>query len=162
MIAAPHAMTMALAPAQLPLRDVHLSPAPSWWPPAPGWWLVIAAGVLVLGWVIGRSWRRRAARRRWQAMFERELDGIDEPAQALAAMSVLLRRAARRVEPRADRLQGDAWLGLLDGRRGKAFTQGPGRVLLDGGFRRTPPVADLDAVRRLAGQRFAELMAGRR
>ncbi len=152
----------AVAPSQLPLRDVHLPPAPAWWPPAPGWWIVIAAVALLLGTLLGWAWRRRARRRRWRALFAQELAQAGGEAEALATMSALLRRAARRIDPRADRLQGEAWLRLLDGRRGRAFTQGPGRALLEGGFRRTPEVADPEALRRLAARRFEELMAGRR
>ena len=35
-------------PTRLPLRDVHLTAAPSWGPPAPGWWLVVAALVMTI------------------------------------------------------------------------------------------------------------------
>ena len=31
-------------PQQIPLRDLHLPDAISWWPLAPGWWLAIAQG----------------------------------------------------------------------------------------------------------------------
>ncbi|MEQ7868952.1 DUF4381 domain-containing protein [Xanthomonas sp. WHRI 8393] len=153
-----------MSPQSLPLRDVHLPPSPSWWPLAPGWWLVIAAVVLVLG----SAWwwwrRRRQQQRRWLAAFDAELQRATTPAQRLAALSVLLRRAARSVDAQADRLQGEAWLQFLDGHKSKtqAFSQGPGRALLDGGFQRTPAVTDLDAVQALARQRFLSLMRGRR
>ena len=29
-----------MQPTQLPLKDIHLPDAISWWPPAIGWWLV--------------------------------------------------------------------------------------------------------------------------
>ena len=32
-------------PQQIPLRDLHLPEAISWWPLAPGWWLLIAFAV---------------------------------------------------------------------------------------------------------------------
>lgn len=153
-----------MSPQSLPLRDVHLPPSPPWWPLAPGWWLVIAAVVLVLG----SAWwwwrRRRQQQRRWLAAFDAELQRATTPAQRLAALSVLLRRAARSVDAQADRLQGEAWLQFLDGRQSKmqAFSQGPGRALLDGGFQRAPAVTDLDAVQALARQRFLSLMRGRR
>ena len=35
--------------AALPLRDVQLPPAPSWWPPAPGY-LMIGAVVVLFIW----------------------------------------------------------------------------------------------------------------
>lgn len=77
-------------------------------------------------------------------------------------MSELLRRAARQVDARADKLQGEDWLRFLDGERGTDFTQGAGRLLLEGGFRRELPATDLVAARAVARARFLELMAGRR
>lgn len=151
-----------MTPDTLPLRDVHLPPSPSWWPLALGWWLVIAAIVLVLGTLAWWWWRRRRRAQRWAATFDAALQAASPPAQRLAALSALLRRAARTVDPQADRLQGEAWLQLLDGRKGHAFSQGPGRVLLDGGFQRDPAVSDLAAVEQLARQRFLRLMQGRR
>lgn len=106
-----------MAPQSLPLRDVHLPPSPSWWPLAPGWWLVITAVVLVLGTVGWWWWRRRQRQRLWLAAFDAELQRATTPAQRLAALSILLRRAARSVDAQADRLQGEAWLQFLDGRK---------------------------------------------
>ncbi|RWU14889.1 DUF4381 domain-containing protein [Xanthomonas phaseoli] len=148
----------------MPLRDVHLPPSPSWWPLAPGWWLVIAMVVLVVGSAFFGWWRRRQRQRRWLAAFDAELAHATTPAQRLAAVSVLLRRAARRVDPQADRLQGEAWLQFLDGRKRKdqVFSQGPGRAVLEGGFQRAPTVTDLPTVEALARQRFVTLMRGRR
>ncbi|APO97295.1 DUF4381 domain-containing protein [Xanthomonas vesicatoria] len=153
-----------MAPQSLPLRDVHLPPSPSWWPLAPGWWLVIAAVVLVLAGAWLWWWRRRRRQRRWLAAFDSELQRATTPAQRLATLSILLRRAARTVDTQADRLQGEAWLQFLDGRKSKthAFSQGLGRTLLEGGFQRTPAVADLDALQALARQRFLQLMRGQR
>ncbi|KQQ80244.1 hypothetical protein ASF73_03065 [Xanthomonas sp. Leaf131] len=153
-----------MAPQSLPLRDVHLPPSPSWWPLALGWWLVIAAVVLVLGSAGVWWWRRRRQQRGWLAAFDAELQRATTPAQRLATLSVLLRRAARSADAQADRLQGEAWLQFLDGRKRKthAFSQGPGRAVLDGGFQRTPAVADLDAVQALARRRFLSLMRGQR
>ncbi|NIK34933.1 hypothetical protein FHY15_004129 [Xanthomonas arboricola] len=153
-----------MSPQSLPLRDVHLPPSPPWWPLAPGWWLAIAAVVLVLGSAWWWWHRRRQQQRRWLAAFDAELQRATTSAQRLAALSVLLRRAARSVDAQADRLQGEAWLQFLDGRKSKTqvFSQGPGRALLDGGFQRTPAVTDLDAVQALARQRFLSLMRGRR
>ncbi|MBB4724093.1 DUF4381 domain-containing protein [Xanthomonas euvesicatoria] len=153
-----------MSPQSLPLRDVHLPPSPSWWPLAPGWWLVIAVVVLVMGSAWVWWWRQRQRQRRWLAAFDAELARATTPAQRLAAVSVLLRRAARRVDPQADRLQGEAWLQFLDGRKRKdqVFSQGPGRAVLEGGFQRAPTVSDLPAVEALARQRFVALMRGRR
>src|SRR3546814_5021776 len=65
-----------------------------------------------------RSWLR--ARPRAAAivrLFDERLHAANTPVERVAAMSELLRRAARRRDPAADRLQGDAWLAFLDGDR---------------------------------------------
>lgn len=150
-----------MSPAELPLRDVHLPPPPGWWPPAAGWWWVAGALLLLVLAVFYFVRRRRARLRRWERLFDTDSAAVDN-ATRIAAMSVLLRRAARRLDPAADTLQGDAWLHWLDGRKGTDFSQGPGRLLLDGGFRPRIEDAELDALAPLARRRFLQLMAGRR
>ena len=104
-----------MAGADLVLRDIHQMPAPSWWPPAPGWWLVIAAVVIVVASCIAWALRRRRRRATIAEVFDRAVRSAETPSAEVAAMSDLLRRAARRRNPAADRLQGDAWLAFLDG-----------------------------------------------
>lgn len=149
-------------PTNLVLRDVHLPPASGWWPPAPGWWVLIAVPCGLLLWLGWRWWRRHMRRLDWMHAFDLESVGVGSDAQQLAAISSLLRRASRRVDPHAERLSGEDWLRFLDGRKRRDFSQGPGRRLLDGAFQREPVVVDMDVIRRLAKQRFLELMAGRR
>ncbi|MDN5782112.1 MAG: DUF4381 domain-containing protein, partial [Luteimonas sp.] len=80
-----------------------------------------------------------------------------------AQMSQLLRRAARRADPDADRLRGENWLHWLDGDASPArFSQGRGRLLLDGGFRREIDTTDVRALQPLARERYLSLMTGRR
>ncbi len=144
-------------PATLPLREVHLPPPPSWWPPAPGWWwLATLLAVLLLGWLGWRAWRARR-RRRWSQWFAREAGG-GLPVERVAAISGLLRRAARRAQPGAEHLQGEAWLRFLDGGSGQAFSAGPGRILLDGGFRPDLEAGAVEAAAALARARFLDLM----
>jgi hypothetical protein len=145
----------------LVLRDVHRPPAPSLWPPAPGWWIVIAALLLIAvlwWWLRGRRMRRRSAA---LEMFDAATATAPTPAAALAAASELLRRSARGIRADADRLDGDAWLEFLDTPRAR-FTEGPGRLLLDGAFRPVLDEADVEAAMRLARARFVDLMARRR
>lgn len=146
---------------ELVLRDVHVPATPSWWPPAPGWWLLAGSMALVLAilWWIGHQRRRRKLA--WRKLFD-DACGDAAPAAQVAAISELLRRAARRVDKQADHLRGEDWLGLLDGRKQKAFSQGVGRLLLEGGYRRDVPMDELAAVKALARARFLELMAGRK
>ena len=143
---------------ELVLRDVHVPAAPSMWPPAPGWWLVAAALLTVIAvlWLLkSRQQRKLQARQR---LFDEACRDLPASAQ-IAAMSELLRRAARKIDKHADRLQGEDWLRFLDGKKGEDFSKGAGRLLLEGGFRRDVADADLAATRHVARARFLELMA---
>ena len=146
----------------LPLKDVHPGTAPSWWPPAPGWWMV-AVGLLLIGIAIWWWLRRRGLRRAAiLQLFEDTVDSASSPAQQVAAMSDLLRRAARRKDPSADRLQGDDWLRFLDhGMTPPRFEHGPGALLRDGAFRRDVDEGEARALRTIARQRYLTWMLGR-
>lgn len=153
--------------AALVLRDIHQPPPPPWWPPAPGWWLLAALVLALAAWGAWRGWRRRARRRALAAWFDRALAEAGSPPAQVAAISELLRRAARRLDPRADRLQGEEWLAFLDasppGRRARrapssAFRDGPGRLLLDGAYRRDVDPRAVAALRALARVRFLQWM----
>lgn len=146
----------------LPLKDVHPGTAPGWWPPAPGWWWL--AGVTVLLTVLavlalGRAWRRRRQRRAWLAAFDAAVAGAASPPEQVAVLSEWLRRAARRIDPHSDRLQGDAWLHFLDaGLPAPVFVRGPGTLLRDGAFRPALDAAAVAALRDVARQRFQSWM----
>jgi len=147
----------------LVLRDIHASTAPSWWPPAPGWWwlaaAILAVCLTIAGWRIHRAWQRR----RWQRAFDAEVSLAGAGAARIAAMSSLLRRAARRRRADADRLQGDDWLVFLDaGVSGAPFTSGVGAALRDGAFRRETGALDMEALHALSRARFVALMTVRR
>ncbi|AJC47320.1 DUF4381 domain-containing protein [Xanthomonas sacchari] len=151
-----------MTPQQLPLRDVHLPPAPTWWPPAPGWWMLAAVLLLAIGAVLLVWMRRRQRMQRWQRQFDAVLRAGAAPAQ-VAAISELLRRATQRCDPAAAALQGEAWLHYLDGGdKRQAFSTGPGRLLLDGGYRPSVEPAQVQALLPLARRRFLGLMAARR
>lgn len=150
------------AAASLPLRDVQLPPPPTWWPPAPGWWLVFAAIVLVGAAIWAWQWRRRRARQRWLNLFDAQVAHAGSPVAEIAAIADLLRRAARHARPGAERLQGAEWLAFLDEKNSRAFSEGDGALLLDGGYR---PSADAEAVQRLrvlARRRYLSLLTERR
>ena len=217
--------------ATLVLRDIHQPPAPPLWPPAPGWWLLVAALLLVIAAWAWFATRRRKRRRLVAALFDEALRTAPTPAEQVAAMSELLRRAARRRDPAADRLDGEAWLEFLDrggvplggtqreaaassasrrrraadlepgvskardeshgsaagssgrsalrlsrlrghaespraaaptaGRAIGAFSQGPGRLLLEGAYRREVDPQQVAALKPLARARFLEWMAAK-
>ncbi|MDH5835595.1 DUF4381 family protein [Luteimonas kalidii] len=146
-----------MSPVELPLRDVHEPLAPPWWPPAPGWWCLAAVVLLLLGgWFAWREWRARQ-RRLAARMFDETLAQAGTPAQQVAAISVLLRRAAKRIEPGAGTLSGDDWLRLLDrGLPGGGFADGPGALLREGPYRAEVDASAVDALRVLARARFVE------
>jgi hypothetical protein len=100
--------------ANLPLRDVHLPPAPSLWPPAPGWWAIAAAVLLLVAIPVLLRARRLRRERAWQRRFDAELQAAGEGPLRLAALVELLRRAARANRAGSELLQGEAWLQVLD------------------------------------------------
>ena len=146
----------------LVLRDIHQPPAPGWWPPAPGWWLLAALVLMAAAWFGWRAWRRRQRRRALVRLFDDTVAQARAPAEQVAAMSELLRRAARTVDPRADTLLGDDWLRFLDeGMPVPAFSAGAGTLLRDGGYRREVPAQALHALRAVARERFLRWMGAR-
>jgi len=146
----------------LALNAIHMPPPPSWWPPAPGWWLLATVLLLLFAFACWRIVRRLRHRRRWAALFDAAMAGADSPVAQVAAMSELLRRAAREVEPAASALAGDDWLRFLD--RGLAqpvFAAGAGALLRDGAYRRALSAAEVDALRVVSRARFLDWMAAR-
>ncbi|QNK00004.1 DUF4381 domain-containing protein [Dyella telluris] len=128
------------------LRDIHLPPAPSWWPLAPGWWgLVVLAIVLIavsLWW-----WRRRTRRLAAEMQVLAEVDRVaalwrEQPQALASALHQLLRRAALRFDPLAGQQRGDAWRQTLARVPVDASTLGQLQALETAMFR---PDASLDA-----------------
>lgn len=138
-------VNLAKLAAKLPLRDIHLPAAPSWWPPAPGWWLLV--GLLVVGslllWLLWRRIQRLRYRR--QALHTlAELEKTVVPMTSLITeLSMLLRRSALCAFPGENcaSLSGEAWLEFLDRPlTEKPFTAGVGRCLADGPYQPTVEV----------------------
>ncbi len=158
-IARPLAGGMMMQDPMLVLRDIHQPPAPPWWPPAPGWWIVAAITLLVLAIGCWLAARRRRHRQAIACLFDEAMQAAQTPAAQVAAMSQLLRRAARRHDRDADKLQGEAWLQFLD-RNAKQLplTQDEGRLLLEGGFHRELDPQQVAALLLRGRARFLELM----
>lgn len=148
---------------ELVLRDIHMPAAPSWWPPAPGWWGV---AILVLGACVLAAWLLRRRRRRRDAivrLFDDAVANASTPAAKVAQISELLRRAAIRRDPAAGQLQGDDWLRFLDAESpSPVFAAGVGRTLGEGGYRADTTQAEVDALHRVARDRFLAWMAVKR
>lgn len=143
----------------LPLRDVQLPPAPSLWPPAPGWWLVGAALLLLVAIPLLLRARRLRRERAWQRQFDRELQSAGTGVPRLAALVVLLRRAARQHRPGDELLQGEAWLQALD----PAASLPPAQraLLQQGAYQRQADPDHLAALERWGRARYVALLKGR-
>ena len=145
----------------LVLRDVHEGLAPAWWPPAPGWWMVLGAVVAVAAWFAWRALRRRRRRAMILRLFDETVAQAATPSMQVAAMSELLRRAARRKHANADTLDGDDWLRFLDaGLQQPVFAAGAGALLRDGGFRADVSAHEAEALRIVARERYLHWMQG--
>jgi hypothetical protein len=133
----------------LPLKDIHLPGAISWWPPAPGWWLlpILLATLIVAGRLIYKRITLKTARKTAQKLLKAlRQQPTDDPLQTLIALSALLRRTAISIDGRngVAELRGEAWLEYLDRALPDApFTQGIGRCLADGHYRQSLPT-DVD------------------
>ena len=104
--------------------------------------------------------RRRRHRRAIGAIFDGAVDAAGSASAQVAAMSELLRRAARRRDAQADRLEGEAWLAFLDtGSKQALFAGEAGQLLLDGGYRRDVEPDRVVVLRTIARARFLDWMA---
>ena len=123
--------------AELPLKDIHLPDAIGWWPPAMGWWLLvilIPLMILLLIKLIRHITRSTAIKSAKRILTEIKQDSTKNELEKLREISILLRRVAVSVAPRANiaGLTGQAWLDFLDqGMKNKPFTQGIGQCLIN-------------------------------
>ena len=121
-------------PATLPLRDIHLPAAVSWWPPALGWWLLVGLGVaalLVATWWLRRYRARRANRAALALLETAATQAATQPLAAVQTVSVALRRFVMTTEQEgAAAITDEAWLALLDSRWNRqGFSTQAGRLL---------------------------------
>ncbi|WP_031434265.1 DUF4381 domain-containing protein [Methylomarinum vadi] len=129
----------------LPIRDIHLPEAVSWWPPAIGWWLLLLLIPLLLFllWrLYKRIIRRTAVKSAKKLLIAIKQDKQSTDLEKLQQLSTLLRRVAISLEPRDQcaSLTGAAWLRYLDRSvKGSPFSEGAGRCLADAHFRQTAP-----------------------
>jgi len=146
--------------ANLPLRDVQLPPAPSWWPPAPGYLMI--GGVVLLLLVVAAFfwWRRRRRRQRWLQLFDQELASTADAAAELAAIAGLLRRAARQAQPGSESLRDDAWWQRVDPQG--TLPEARRSLLAEGAYRPRVDVNEVAAVRRWARERYLAMLLERR
>lgn len=122
---------------ELPLKDIHLPVAIGWWPPAMGWWLLvilIPLLILLLIKLIRHITRSTAIKSAKRILSQIKQDSTKNELEKLKEISILLRRVAVSVAPRANiaGLTGQPWLDFLDqGMKDKPFTQGIGQCLIN-------------------------------
>ena len=130
---------------ELPLKDIHLPDAISWWPPAIGWWLLallIPTLIVFLYWLYKRLTQKTALKtaKKTLAVIKRNVE-LDNT-QKLRELSKLLRRIAVSLTPRAEvaSLTGQSWLAFLDESvAGAPFSEGSGQLLVTAPYRNIAP-----------------------
>ena len=138
------------SPDSLPLRDIHLPPAISWWPPAPGWWLLLLVLLLLIAALYALYQQRQRKQLQRLALFEleelqRQHSELENPLQLLEGLSRLLRQAAILHFPQdhCAGLVGEDWLRFLDQQlEDRLFSKGPGRLLAEGPY--LPRIEQMD------------------
>ena len=134
-------------PTLLDLKDIHEPEAIGWWPPAIGWWMLavsIPLLIILLVWFYKRLTRKTALKTAKKMLARIKQDAARDNLQKLGELSVLVRRVAISVSPRAKAagLTGRQWLEFLDTSvKGTPFSEGIGQLLADAPYRKTPPTA---------------------
>ncbi|PPK78286.1 uncharacterized protein DUF4381 [Methylobacter tundripaludum] len=132
-------------PTLLDLKDIHEPEAIGWWPPAIGWWVLavsIPLLIILLVWLYKRLTRKTALKTAKKILAQIKRDAARDNLQKLGELSVLVRRVAISVSPRAKAagLTGRQWLEFLDTSvKGTPFSEGIGQLLADAPYRKTPP-----------------------
>jgi len=132
---------------EIPLRDIHLPDAVSWWPPAIGWWLLpIIIAVLAYGVYKFIQIKKQQEKTAYRKMALKELKKIknkfsNQPPsmECLRDISQLLRRIALSYLPREDvaSLTGTQWVSQLNHLAQEAtFTNTHAELLLHGPYKK--------------------------
>lgn len=137
--------------ADLPLRDIHLPEAVSWWPIAPGWWLLLF--FLVIAVLLTVFLYRRHKNKRSSPLYLAgiELESIrhsfqqnQDKRKLISDLSSLLRRTCLALDKRSEvaSITGQEWLSYLDKDMPEpVFSQEHGKILVEGPYR---PDSDYD------------------
>ena len=137
-------------PSRLPLRDIHLPDAVSWWPPAPGWWLLLVVTIFFICALVWFRYRKKihtGAGAQYAKACIREIreeySQHGDCVKTVRELSVLLRRITVSIFPRNESagLTGLAWLEFLDRSvPGEPFSKGPGRALVTAPYQSCPKI----------------------
>ena len=125
---------------KLPLKDLHLPEAISWFPPALGWWLLLIVVPLVsvaLYFLYQYLTRKTPVKLAKQVLADIQKSSMSNQ-EKLTALSALLRRVAVSIHARQEvaGLTGMAWLAFLDSSLPDTpFSTGVGRYFLEAPYR---------------------------
>ena len=107
----------------LPLDDIILPAAVSYWPLAWGWWLAIVTAItLILGlsfWLVKHLHYKRHLKDATEAL-EHTTDSL-QGAELFIAVNTWLKTQAAAAFPQAQSLYGDAWIEFLNSSAGKVL-----------------------------------------
>ncbi len=139
----------------LPIRDIHLPEAISWFPPAIGWWFIIIVVPIVSYFLIAliqRLFQKTAIKEAKKLLVQLQTNNALTPLEKVRELSSLLRRVTVNFHPENGGLTGRAWLDYLDSSLKKTgFKNGVGRCLADAPYQKElPPDVDLTALFKLA------------
>lgn len=129
----------------LPLKDIHLPDAISWWPLAIGWWLLLGSVLCLIAFVylIVRYNKKPCLKKtaiieltRIQSAFEQSENSV----QCVSDLSLMLRKiviSKKDFPKNLAGLTGISWLQFLDKKLEEPeFSLGPGQILLSGPYQR--------------------------
>ena len=107
-------MNPSFDPTDMPLRDIHLPDAISWWPLAFGWWILVSIvfiGIILFAVRFYAARRQRAARRGIQKVID-ALHAGQDPVLSAQQVSTIMRRFAMTISDEPDTVAGLTGEGL--------------------------------------------------
>ncbi len=128
----------------LPIRDIHLPEAVSWWPPAVGWWLLLVLIPLCLYgcYYLYKRLTAITPKKQAAALLQAIKLNSNDDTETLRALSAFLRRVVVSIDERREiaGLTGTDWLKYLDAAmEGQPFEKGVGQYLAEAQYQQQMP-----------------------
>lgn len=150
----------------LPLRDIHLPQAVSWWPPAIGWWILLILGLLLMTAIV--IWIRKLLQPKMNKSARAEMDNIllayqqhQDDVKLLQQISAAIRRIGISYLRREDYagMVGEKWYQQINQLvPGKTFSESMIALLINAPYQKQP-VLDKQLVQQLITQTQAWVQA---
>lgn len=128
----------------LPLEDIILPPAVSWWPMAWGWWLLIGISCVFLALLINIFYKKHQRHKNFQHACQHLNDSTAEltGAALYTQINAWLKIQIRASHPEALNLHSQAWMDFLNNSTNKPYFLGVlGQALSQGIYQAQPVVA---------------------